>query len=67
MTENAEGKDPTADERLEEIIREEKEDASTYYAQGESKDEGLSDSDYEKPTYGGRIKKGYIILLYCDK
>ncbi len=40
--------DPTPEERLEEIKKEEKEDASAYYAQGKEPEEDLS-KEYEKP------------------
>tara|TARA_B100000686_G_scaffold349174_1_gene441923 strand:+ start:2817 stop:3779 length:963 start_codon:yes stop_codon:yes gene_type:complete len=45
MTENDKDKD-----RLEKIKQEEKEDASSYYTQGDPKEEGLTSTDYEKPV-----------------
>ena len=47
MTES--DKDGTAEERLEEIKREEKEDASAYYAHGDTKEDDHIATNYNKP------------------
>ena len=43
-------KEDNPSERLEEIKREEKEDASSYYAQGESKDNVNEETELSKPV-----------------
>ena len=50
MTTDDQGKDKTPEERLEEIKREEKEDASSYYAQGGSKDNVNEEAEFNKPV-----------------
>ena len=44
------GKENSASDRLEEIKREEKEAASTYYAQGESKDNINEEAELSRPV-----------------
>ena len=44
------GKEDSPSDRLEEIKREEKEDASGYYAQGESKDNINEEAELSKPV-----------------
>ena len=50
MTTDDQGKEKTPEERLEEIKREEKEDASGYYAQGASKDNVNEEAEFNKPV-----------------
>ncbi len=50
MTTDDQGKEQTPQERLEEIKREEKEDASEYYAQGASKDNVNEEAEFNKPV-----------------
>ena len=50
MTTDDQGKDKTPEERLDEIKREEKEDASSYYAQGASKDNVNEEAEFNKPV-----------------
>ena len=49
MTEDK-GKEDSPSDRLEEIKREEKEDASSYYAQGESKDNVNEETELSNPV-----------------
>lgn len=49
MTED-QGKENSPSDRLEEIKKEEKEDASSYYAQGESKDNANEEAELSKPV-----------------
>lgn len=50
MTTDDQGKGKTPEERLEEIKREEKEDASDYYSQGSSKDKVNEEVEFNKPV-----------------
>lgn len=50
MSTEEQGKDSTPEERLEEIKREEKEDASGYYSQGDSKDNVNEEAEFSKPV-----------------
>ena len=50
MTERDKGsEDSNADKRLEDIKKEEKEDASIYYSQDDSHDDDMTNADYENP------------------
>ncbi len=42
--------DPSPEERLEKIKQEAQEDASSYYAQGESEDDTMPEGDFNKPV-----------------
>jgi hypothetical protein len=61
------GKDSEAsqspEERLEEIKREEKEDASTYYQQGESKDKVSEEAELSKPVEDVDVQKEEMNML----
>lgn len=61
------GKDSEAsqspEERLEEIKREEKEDASTYYEQGESKDKVNEEAELSKPVEDVNAQKEEMNML----
>ena len=50
MTTDDQGKEKTTQERLDEIKREEKEDASDYYSQGSSKDSVNEESELSRPV-----------------
>lgn len=50
MTTDDQGKGKTPEERLEEIKREEKEDASDYYSQGSSKDKVNEEAEFNQPV-----------------
>ena len=50
MTTDDQGKEKTPQERLEEIKREEKEDASSYYSQGSSKDNVNEEAELSRPV-----------------
>jgi hypothetical protein len=50
MTTDDQGKEQTPQERLDEIKREEKEDASSYYSQGSSKDNVNEEAELSKPV-----------------
>jgi hypothetical protein len=50
MTTDDQGKENTPQERLDEIKREEKEDASSYYSQGSSKDNVNEEAEFSKPV-----------------
>jgi hypothetical protein len=50
MTTDDQGKEQTPQERLDEIKREEKEDASSYYSQGSSKDNVNEEAEFSKPV-----------------
>ena len=50
MTTDDQGKDKTPQERLDEIKREEKEDASDYYSQGSSKDNLNEEAELSRPV-----------------
>lgn len=50
MTTDDQDKEKTPEERLDEIKREEKEDASDYYSQGSSKDNVNEEAEFNKPV-----------------
>ena len=62
MTED-QGKGNTPSERLEEIKREEKEDASSYYAQGDTKDNVNEEAELSKPVEDINARKEEMNML----
>ena len=62
MTED-QGKRNTPSDRLEEIKREEKEDASSYYAQGDTKDNVNEETELSKPVEDINARKEEINML----
>ena len=62
MTED-QGKGNTPSDRLEEIKREEKEDASSYYAQGDTKDNVNEEAELSKPVEDMNARKEEMNML----
>ena len=62
MTED-QGKGNTPSDRLEEIKREEKEDASSYYAQGDTKDNVNEEAELSKPVEDVSARKEEMNML----
>ena len=62
MTED-QGKGNTPSDRLEEIKREEKEDASSYYAQGDTKDNVNEEAELSKPVEEVNARKEEMNML----
>ena len=62
MTED-QGKGNTPSDRLEEIKREEKEDASSYYAQGDTKDNVNEEAELSKPVEDVNARKEEMNML----
>ena len=62
MTED-QGKGNTPSDRLEEIKREEKEDASSYYAQGDTKDNVNEEAELSKPVEDINARKEEMNML----
>ena len=62
MTED-QGKENTPSDRLEEIKREEKEDASSYYAQGDTKDNVNEEAELSKPVEDVNARKEEMNML----
>ena len=62
MTED-QGKGNTPSERLEEIKREEKEDTSSYYAQGDTKDNVNEETELSKPVEDINARKEEMNML----